>query len=324
MSDFFQVNPQLEVPIYQQLVDHIRAGIKTGALPAGTRLPTVRELADQMGLARGTIKRAYDELENEGMVKKVQGRGTFVSYQPESLASRKDRAMAAIDQMFEQMESLGFSVHEMHIFLQLKLQELAARQSNLKVAVVECNPEILSQLCDQLRGMDRLDLYAHILDEVLAYPYKIAEDMDLVITTQEHAEALEKMIPSGRKIAKIALSLRPDSMAQIVRLRAGEPVGILCASLRFGDLMTRVCGIFAPQAAVDRPCLLGGCAGYLAGKEAVLVPENWERYADGDTIQTLKEFSARGQVIPCAYQIDEGSLMYLREKIQKLRNKEEL
>ena len=101
MSDFFQVNPQLEVPIYQQLVDHIRAGIKTGALPAGTRLPTVRELADQMGLARGTIKRAYDELENEGMVKKVQGRGTFVSYQPESLASRKDRAMAAIDQMFE-------------------------------------------------------------------------------------------------------------------------------------------------------------------------------------------------------------------------------
>ena len=70
--------------------------------------------------------------------------------------------------------------------------------------------------------------------------------------------------------------------------------------------------------------LLGGCAGYLAGKEAVLVPENWERYADRDTIQTLKEFSARGQVIPCAYQIDEGSLMYLREKIQKLRNKEEL
>ena len=41
---------------------------------------------------------------------------------------------------------------------------------------------LLSQLCDQLRGMDRLDLYSHVLDEVLAYPYKIAEDMDLVIT----------------------------------------------------------------------------------------------------------------------------------------------
>ena len=324
LSEFFQVNPQLDIPIYQQLVDHIRAGIKTGELPAGTRLPTVRELAEEMNVARGTIKRAYDELESEGMVEKAQGRGTFVSYQPESLESRKDRAMAAIDQLFGQLEQLGFSIHEMHIFLQLKLQELAARQSNLKVAVVECNPEILAQLCEQLRRIDRLDLYSYVLDEVLAYPYKIAEDMDLVITTQEHAEALEKMISSDRKIAKIALSLRADCIARLVKLRAGERVGIVCDSLRFGDLLTRACGVFAPQAAVDRPCLFSSCAGYLAGKEAILVPENCERYADADTIQVLRDFSARGEMIPCVYQIDEGSFMYLEERIEKLRNKEML
>ena len=147
MSDFFPINPQLDIPIYQQLVDHIRTDIKTGRLAAGGKLPTVRELADQLGLARGTIKRAYDELEKAGMVEKVQGRGTFVSYQPESLESRKDRAMAAIDQLFDQLVEMGFSINEMSIFLKLKLQERASQQANLKVAVVECNPEVLSQLC---------------------------------------------------------------------------------------------------------------------------------------------------------------------------------
>ena len=325
MSEFFQVNPQLEIPIYQQLVDHIRAGIKSGRLPAGTKLPTVRELAERMNLAMGTIKRAYDELEKAGLVEKIRGRGTFVSYQPESAESRKDRAMAAIDRLLEQLEDMGFSVHEINIFLQLKLRELASRQSDLKVAVVECNPEILSQLCEQLRRIDHLALYSHVLDEVLAYPYKIAEDMDLVITTQEHAGTLEKMIPSSRKIAKIALSPRAECIAEIVRLQAGEAAGILCASLRFGELMARVCGVFAPQAAVDRPCLLGsGCGAYLADKSAVLVPENYERYADADALRALEDFSRRGRIIPCAYQIDEGSLMYLEEKIQSLLNKERL
>ena len=73
MSDLFQIDPTLEIPIYRQLVDRIRADIRTEQLPAGAQLPTVRELADRLGLARGTIKRAYDELEQSGLVEKVQG-----------------------------------------------------------------------------------------------------------------------------------------------------------------------------------------------------------------------------------------------------------
>lgn len=325
MSDFFPINPQLDIPIYQQLVDHIRTDIKTGRLAAGGKLPTVRELADQLGLARGTIKRAYDELEKAGMVEKVQGRGTFVSYQPESLESRKDRAMAAIDQLFDQLVEMGFSINEMSIFLKLKLQERASQQANLKVAVVECNPEVLSQLCEQLRQIGQLDIYSCLLEEVLTYPYKIGEDMDLVITTQEHAETLGRMMPSHQKIAKIALQPHPSCIARIVRLGGAGTIGILCQSLRFGKLLSKVCDVFAPQAAVDAPCLINsGCSAYLEGKSAVLVPENYERYADGDSIRALKAFAAYGEIIPCFYQIDDGSLMYLKEKIQELLERDRL
>ena len=325
MSDLFQIDPTLEIPIYRQLVDRIRADIRTEQLPAGAQLPTVRELADRLGLARGTIKRAYDELEQSGLVEKVQGRGTFVSYRQERPESRKDRAMLAIDQLLEQLEQMGFSFKEMSIFLKLKLQERAAQQANLKVAVVEESPELLSQLCDQLRQIAHLDIYACLLEEVRTYPYRLQEDMDLVIAPREQAEALEKMMPAGLQIAKIALQLQPGCIARIAKLHPEGAVGILCRSPRFGALLSGACGLFAPQAPVAAPRLMeGDCAAYLADKAAVLVPGNYKRYADEPTLQALREFAARGQVIPCFCQIDGGSLMYLEETIRELLDKDRL
>ena len=52
------------IPVYRQLVDRLRTNIKNGTLANGEQLPTVRELSQQLSLAQGTVKRAYDELRN--------------------------------------------------------------------------------------------------------------------------------------------------------------------------------------------------------------------------------------------------------------------
>ena len=57
MESIYKINPNLDIPIYRQLVDSIRAAIKKGSLTAGQRLPTVQELTDQLSVARGTVKR---------------------------------------------------------------------------------------------------------------------------------------------------------------------------------------------------------------------------------------------------------------------------
>ena len=158
MKKFFQVNPQLNIPIYQQLVDEVRAAVKKGELVSGQQLPTVQELARELSLARGTIKRAYDELEHQGLLEKIQGRGTFICYQPANSGSRKERAMAAIDGLLEELEQMGFSSTEISIFLALKQKERQAQVSRLKVAVVECNTETLSQLSEQLRVIKGIEL----------------------------------------------------------------------------------------------------------------------------------------------------------------------
>ena len=123
MSEIYKINTELDVPIYRQLVDSIHTAVKKGDLPAGYQLPTVQEMTEQLGIARGTVKRAYDELERLGLVEKVQGRGTFVCYQPSNSGSRKEQAMAAIDSVLDQLENMGFSAAEINIFLNLKLRE---------------------------------------------------------------------------------------------------------------------------------------------------------------------------------------------------------
>mgnify|MGYP006376318677 CR=1 FL=1 len=99
MAEIYKINTELDVPIYRQLVDSIHTAVKKGELSAGHQLPTVQELTEELGIARGTVKRAYDELERIGLVEKVQGRGTFVCYQPGNSGSRKEQAMAALSSM---------------------------------------------------------------------------------------------------------------------------------------------------------------------------------------------------------------------------------
>lgn len=65
-------------PKYQALVDALQKDIETGLLPHGTRLPTQRELAIQLGVAIGTVSRAYAIAERRGIVSGEVGRGTFV------------------------------------------------------------------------------------------------------------------------------------------------------------------------------------------------------------------------------------------------------
>lgn len=71
-----------EEPIYRQLIRHIRAQIESGVLPAGTRLPASRDLAQQLSISRISVVNAYAELRAEGFLSAHAGRGTFIAGEP--------------------------------------------------------------------------------------------------------------------------------------------------------------------------------------------------------------------------------------------------
>ena len=73
-----QIDHDAEVPPFEQARSQIAGLIAAGDLPSGTRLPTVRALAGELGLAVNTVARVYKELEADGLVVTEGRRGTFV------------------------------------------------------------------------------------------------------------------------------------------------------------------------------------------------------------------------------------------------------
>ena len=65
-------------PIYAQIADNFRMQIRTGVLVSGDKLPSVRELASELAINPNTIQRAYRELEAQGYIASVSGKGSFV------------------------------------------------------------------------------------------------------------------------------------------------------------------------------------------------------------------------------------------------------
>ena len=90
------------VPFYRQVVDQLGALVRSGQLPAGAKLPSVRELAAQLMVSLITVRRAYADLEAAGLVVRRQGQGTFVA---------EDVAEASVQQALDQArEQLGRAV----------------------------------------------------------------------------------------------------------------------------------------------------------------------------------------------------------------------
>jgi GntR family transcriptional regulator/MocR family aminotransferase len=73
------LDPNSEQPLYRQIEAHLRMNIRSGALPADTRLPSTRELAGDLGVSRITVKNAYAELESDGIIESRERSGTFVA-----------------------------------------------------------------------------------------------------------------------------------------------------------------------------------------------------------------------------------------------------
>ena len=74
----FQLNYKSGKPVYLQLVDQVKAAAASGAVQAGEPLPSIRPLAEDLRVNRNTVAKAYAELENQGVIETVAGKGCFV------------------------------------------------------------------------------------------------------------------------------------------------------------------------------------------------------------------------------------------------------
>lgn len=108
-----QLNYRDPRPIYVQIISEYKRLILSGALARGDRLPSVRELAGQLAINPNTIQRAYRELEADGFIVSMPGKGSFVADAADLGRQKRLEAERALHTAAETLMSLGCSGEEL-------------------------------------------------------------------------------------------------------------------------------------------------------------------------------------------------------------------
>ena len=111
---YIAVEPQSSVPLYEQVKDHLRFALATGALRPGDQLPTVRALAARLLINPNTVARAYRDLQTEGLLTSRQGSGTFVAASAQAFTAddRRRRVAEELRRAAALAHSLGLTAPE--------------------------------------------------------------------------------------------------------------------------------------------------------------------------------------------------------------------
>lgn len=104
-------------PIYTQIADNFRSQIRAGVLAEGDKLPSVRELASELAINPNTIQRAYRELETEGWIASVSGKGSFVCGAARQEHPGTEALWRELDAVTAKLEQAGVSSQQIVQYL---------------------------------------------------------------------------------------------------------------------------------------------------------------------------------------------------------------
>ena len=113
----FAINYRDSRPIYEQIMDELRKMIISGVFAPDEKLPSVRELAQQLAINPNTIQRAYRELELSGYIYSVAGKGNFAGGRHEVNEGRRETLLAQLADTARELRYLGMSDEEIAAYL---------------------------------------------------------------------------------------------------------------------------------------------------------------------------------------------------------------
>lgn len=105
-------------PIYTQICDGIKDQIRAGILSEGDKLPSVRELATILTINPNTIQRAYRDLEQQGWVASVPGKGCFACGVPKGMPGQQEKLLQEFDELTVRLLAAGVTPEELALRIQ--------------------------------------------------------------------------------------------------------------------------------------------------------------------------------------------------------------
>jgi GntR family transcriptional regulator len=232
------LDKESKIPLYLQLKDQIKYHISTGGLQDGQQLPAVNALAAELGINFETVRKAYKEMEKEGLISMQRAKGTLVTLQPgrpapaKGPASSERPAPAGLADLLGRLLRNGRTPVEIRREFEAALESALAERSGQMVIFTECNPLQVQEISAQLKDVLDIQVVPSLLsdlEETLAGLEGQPGRLRAVVTTGFHLNDVRAALGTrSLDVQVLVTNMSPDTRRRIDELGADKKFGFIC------------------------------------------------------------------------------------------------
>lgn len=241
-----------QLPLSFQLKHSLRHAISNGHLPANVQMPSVRELADQLGIATNTVVRAYKELQDDGLLVTYAGKGTFVAdIVTHSRLSSDDleTLVNLLRPVVDTARSLGYARDQ----IAQVVADLSA-EPTLHIGLVGLNPVVVKKW-KRILEEEFADLGIRVVGQVITdmqQDYERAIDLFgscyyIVSLVSTYAETRAFFREHDKKVVAIITEVSMTTHQALANLPHDEPIGLVCEDFYVNTLLSLIAPYVEPE-----------------------------------------------------------------------------
>jgi DNA-binding transcriptional regulator YhcF (GntR family) len=218
----------------QDIVSYVLDRLASGLYPPGGRLPTSREMAEELGVHRNTVAKAYKSLVDLGVISSTPGRGTFAAARLD-LDNRRLHAQQISDRLADDIlraRRSNVSEDELRRTIDEQIASIYHAPPP-RGAFVECNVEDLRVAIAEIEQQSDVRLAPVLLDALAADTTGIASNFDVVFTSLFHLLEVRELLAEARPRRRIiGIHTQPDErgLAEIAQIEPDARVGIVVSN----------------------------------------------------------------------------------------------
>lgn len=209
-------------PVHEQLTAQIRYLIASGQFQMDETLPSTRGLGEEVGVSFHTVRKAYQQLETEGLLEARKGSGyVVVQHTALSKSERMERGAVILEEALHGLVGLGLPDGEIEYLFQEQFQAVRSRQMRHKL--------VFAAACQEYADMCSAHISDALQQQLLGVPLDALgqhQDTDVVITPYRHVRAVMAQLPRS-DVQGVDTTLPLDVLEDVARLAEHEAVGLV-------------------------------------------------------------------------------------------------
>ncbi len=255
----FMINRQSAVPLHIQIKEQIRYAIVSNTYRPGQMLPSIRELTAELGIHRNTVHRVYLELQANGLLVSLPGKGVFVNERLAQGPSHREwgEVHHLIECFFEKNSALGVNaLSAAHLVMQ-RAGDYDARHPS--IAFIECTSHQSHALGKEIARHFGVKVEHCVLEDLRQNPKILGKHLYHLITSMFHADEVQSLVnttakSNKRKVHTVAFDLHPSTWDMLQNLPVDTQLAFICHDANTEEVIGKQVEECAP------PGILMGCA----------------------------------------------------------------